>query len=48
MIQFKKTPGQMTQWKDGDTLFHWIFPATAVGKTSTTGVDWYLKVKDIE
>ena len=34
--------------KDGQTLFHRIFPATAEGLTSTTAVNWHLKVKDIE
>ena len=34
--------------KDGQTLFHSILQATAGGLTSTTAVDWHLKVKDIE
>ena len=32
--------------KDGQTLFHRILPATARGLTSTTAVDWHLKVKN--
>ena len=32
--------------KDGETLFHRILPATARGLTSTTAVDWHLKVKN--
>ena len=32
--------------KDGQTLFHRILPATARGLTSTTSVDWHLKVKN--
>ena len=34
--------------KDGQTLFHRILPATAMGLTSKTAVNWHLKVKDIE
>ena len=44
----KKTTRQMWGRKGGQTLFHRIFPATARGLTSTTAVDWHLKVKDIE
>ena len=51
MIQFpekdrkdRQMPGRI----DGRTLFHRIFLATARGLTSTTAVDWYLEVKDIE
>ena len=33
---------------DRDTLFHRTIPATARSPTSTTAVDWHLKVKDIE
>ena len=44
----KKTPRQTTGWKDGQTLFHRILPATARGLASTTAVDWHLKVKDKE
>ena len=33
--------------KDGQTLFHRILLATARGLTSTTAIDWCLKVKDI-
>ena len=36
----------MSGGKDGQTLFHRIFPATARGLTSTTAVDWHLKVKN--
>ena len=36
----------MSRGKDGKTLFHRIFPATARGLTSTTAVDWHLKVKN--
>ena len=38
----------MTVWKDGETLLHRTLPATAMSLTSTTAVDWHLKVKDIE
>ena len=40
----------MTGWKDGQTLFHRIPLATARGGglTSATGINWHLKVKDIE
>ena len=34
--------------KDGQTLFYRILPATAMGLTSKTAVNWHLKVKDIE
>ena len=34
--------------KDGETLFHRIFPATARGLASKTAINWHLKVKDIE
>ena len=39
---------QTARGKDGQTLFHRIFPATAGVLTSTTAVNWHLKVKDIE
>ena len=42
----KKTPWQMPGRKDRQTPFHRILPATARGLTSTTAVDWHLKVKD--
>ena len=38
----------MSGGKDGQTLFHRIYPATAMGLTSKTAVNWHLKVKDIE
>ena len=38
----------MAEGKDGQTLFHKIFPATAKGLTSTTEVDWHLETKHIE
>ena len=38
----------MAGGKDGHSLFHRVLPATAKGLTSTTAVDWLLKVKDIE
>ena len=38
----------MARWKNGQTLFHRILPATAEGLTSTTAIDWHLKVKDID
>ena len=38
----------MTGWKVRQTLFHRTLPATAGGPTNTTGVEWHLKVKDIE
>ena len=44
----KKTPGQAAGWKDRQTLFHRILPATTRGLASTTAVDWHLKVKYIE
>ena len=44
----KKTTQQTARWKDGQTLFHETLPATARGLISTTTVDWYLKVKDVE
>ena len=34
--------------KDGQTLFYRILPATAMGLTSKTAVNWHLKVKNIE
>ena len=34
--------------KDGKILFHRIYLATANGLTSTTAVEWHLKVNDIE
>ena len=34
--------------KDGQTLFHRTILATTGGPTSTTVVDWHLKVKDIK
>ena len=36
----------MSGGKDGQTLFHGIYLATAGGLTSTTAVDWHLKVKN--
>ena len=36
----------MSGGKDGQTLFHRNFPATAKGLASTTGVDWHLRVKN--
>ena len=41
----KKTPWQMSGGKDSKTIFHRILPANARGLTSTTAVDWHLKVK---
>ena len=38
----------MSEGKDGQTLFYRILPATAMGLTSKTAVNWHLKVKDIE
>ena len=38
----------MSGGKDGQTLFHRILPATALGLTSKTAVNWHLKVKDTE
>ena len=34
--------------KDGQTLFYRILPATAMGLTSKTAVNWHLTVKDIK
>ena len=45
-LNSKKTPWQMSGGKDGQTLFHRILPATAREITSTTAVEWHLKVKD--
>ena len=36
----------MSGGKDGQTLFHRIFPATARALTGTAAVDWHLKVKN--
>ena len=36
----------MSGGKDRQTLFHWTLPVTTKGLTSTTPVDWHLKVKD--
>ena len=52
MIQFQEnteTDGRTGGWTIslGHGLFHWAIPATAESSTSTTAVDWYLKVKDI-
>ena len=38
----------MSGGKDGPTLFHRIFPATAWDITSKTALNWHLEVKDIE
>ena len=38
----------MARGKDRQILFHRILLSTARGLTSTTAVDWHLKVKDIE
>ena len=48
MIKFQETPAQPTGWKHGKTLFHRTLLTTAGGPTSTTAVDWHLKVKDIK
>ena len=40
--------GQTKGRNDGQTLFHKTPPATAEGLTSTTAVDWHLKVKYTE
>ena len=34
--------------KNGETLFYRTLPASAKSSTSTTVVDWHLKVKDTE
>ena len=47
IIREWKTTQQTAGWKDGQTLFHRTLSATARGPTSTTAVDWHLKVKDI-
>ena len=44
MIQFQENT-QFSEAKDGQTLFHRVFPG---GLTSKIAVDWHLKVKDIE
>ena len=46
MIQFKKTPRQISGGKDAQILFHGILPATARGLASKTAVNWHLKAKD--
>ena len=38
----------MSGGKDGQALFHRIIPATTMGLTSKTAVNWHSKVKDIE
>ena len=38
----------MSGGKDGQTLFHRIFPATAKVLTRKTTVNWHLNVKDAE
>ena len=38
-LNSKKTPGEMSGGKDGQTLFHRILPAIAGGLIGTTGVD---------
>ena len=38
----------MSGGKDGQNIFPRILPATVRGLTSKTGVNWHLKVKDIE
>ena len=48
MIQFQETPRQISGGKDGQTLFHRIVPATVMGLTRKTAVNWHLKVKNIE
>ena len=35
----------MAEWKDGQDLFHGPLPAKAGGPTSTTAIDWHLKVR---
>ena len=47
MIQFQENT-QMSERKDGQTLFHGILPATARGLASKTAINWHLKVKNIE
>ena len=41
---WKKTTQQTPGWKDGQTLLNGTLLATATGLTSTTAVDWHLKV----
>ena len=48
MIQFQEnnpTESRMEGWTDP---IHGTILATARGPTSTTAVDWHLKVKDVE
>ena len=47
MNHFKKTPREIPGGKDGQTLFHRIYPPTAMGLTSKTAVNWHLKINDI-
>ena len=46
MIEFQENTGQMSGGKDGQNLFGRILLAIADGLTSTTAVDWHIKVKD--
>ena len=48
MIQCQESHQQTAGWKHGQTLFCGTLPTTASGLTSTTAVDYHLKVKDIE
>ena len=47
LIPRKRSAREMSGGKDGQTLFHRILPATVRGLTSTTAVNWHLKIKDI-
>ena len=49
MNQFQeKNPGQTPGQKDRQILFHRTLLATARGPTSTTAIDWHLKVNNVE
>ena len=45
---YMKITQKRAGWKDGQAWFHRTLLVTARGPTSTTAVDWHLKVRDIE
>ena len=45
---YMKITQKRAGWKDGQAWFHRTLLLTARGPTSTTAVDWHLKVRDIE
>ena len=44
----RRAEGWREEQKDGQALFYRTTPANTRGPTSTTAVDWHLKVKDTE